>query len=372
MSRVKVGIVGCGDVAQGVYLPNLTRMAHEGLFDFVAACDMVPERIALAQSKYGVPKVYTDYDQMLAESGIDLLVNLTPTQYHTHSILKAIAAGKHVYTEKPIAATIADSDQIIEEGKKAGVMVGSAPAVMTHPQLQEIKALMRGGLIGQVCFARARGSHPGPDRLLDFRTDPSWFHKPGAGPIIDLGIYPIHYLTGLLGPAKRVTAFGGIAIPERTIVAGVAQGKKIAVETEDNVHILLDFGDAAYAYIDATFCVLSAKGPRMEIYGTEGVIHAYSRPEEPPYEVFLRDAKSEFRGWARPERVYRGSLMPAPAPALPPEWSLATGVAHMARCLSGEEEFILTAEHARHTLEIILGAQQSIKTGQAIELKTTF
>lgn len=372
MSKVKVGIVGCGDVAQGVYLPNLTRMSQEGIFDFVAACDMVPERIAIARDVYGVPQVYTDYDQMLAESGIDLLVNLTPTQYHTESILKALAAGKHVYTEKPIATSIAEADRIIAAGKEAGLMVGSAPAVMTHPQLQDLRDLVANGLIGKVAFARARGSHPGPDRLLDFRTDPTWFHKPGAGPIIDLGIYPIHSLTGLLGPAKRVTAFGGISLPERQVVAGVAKGKKITVETEDNVHILIDFGSATYAYVDATFCVLSAKGPRLEIYGDQGVIHAYSRPEEPPYEVFLRDVKTEYRGWSVPEKVYRGSLMPASRPALPPLWSLASGVEHMVRCLEGKETFILTGEHARHTLEIILAAQQSMHTGQAVELKTTF
>jgi len=277
-----------------------------------------------------------------------------------------------VYTEKPIALSVADADLIIERGKAEGVMVGSAPAVMTHPENQELKHLIDGGLIGKVCFARARGSHPGPDQLLDYTTDPTWFHKAGAGPVIDLGIYPLQTLTGLLGPARRVTAFGGIAIPRRRIVSGVAAGREIEVEVEDNVHVLLDFGDACFAYIDATFCVLSAQGPRMEIYGSDGVINASSRYEDPPYEVFLRDKATEFRGWSRPQGVYRGSLTPPRRPPGRPDWSLATGVEHMVRALEGETEFILTAEHARHTLEIILSASESIRTGRAIALKTTF
>jgi predicted dehydrogenase len=347
-------------------------MHQEGLLDYVAVCDIIPERAYEAQRRTGVPEVYADYDQMLAEADIDLVVNLTPTQDHTECILKAIEAHKHVYTEKPIALKIAEADQIIERGKAEGVLVGSAPAVMTHPENQEIKQLIDGGQIGKVCFARARGSHPGPDQCLNYTTDPTWFHKPGAGPVIDLGIYPLQALTGLLGPARRVTAFGGIAIPKRTIVAGVAAGKEIDVEVEDNVHILLDFGDACFAYVDATFCVLSAKGPRMEIYGTDGVINASSEYTDPPYEVFVRNRATEFRGWAVPQWVYRGSLNPPRHRPGRPQWSLATGVEHMVKVLQGETELIVTAEHARHTLEIILSSWESIRTGQAIELKTTF
>ena len=372
MANTKVGIVGCGDVAQHTYLPNLTRMDRQGLFDFVAVCDIIPERVNGAQQRYGVPQAYTDYDQMLAEADLDLVVNLTPTLDHAECIMMAIRAHKHVYTEKPIAMSVAEADEIIELGKAEGVVVAGAPAVMTHPEMQDIKAMVAKGLIGKVCFARAHGSHPGPDRLPDYLTDPTWFHKPGAGPIIDLGVYHIQGLTGILGPVKKVTAVGGIALPKRRVLAGVAAGKEIDVEVEDNVHIILDFGDACYAYIDATFCVLSAKGPRMEIYGSTGVINANFRPEDPPLEVFLWDEEREYRGWSRPEKVYRGSSMPARSLPAPPDWSLASGVEHVVQSLEGEAELMLTAEHARHTLEIMLGAMQSMKEERTIALKTTF
>lgn len=372
MAKLKVGMIGCGDVAQHTYLPGLARMDKEGLLEFTAISDVLEDRVRLAQDRYGIAQGYTDYEEMLEKSGVDLVVNLTPTQRHAEVILAAIAAHKHVYTEKPIAATLEEADRIIEAARQEQVIVGSAPAVMTHPELQELKDMVARGQIGNVCFARARGSHPGPDRLMDFLTDPSWFYKPGAGPVIDLGIYQIQALTGILGPAKRVTAFGGIAIPDRVNLAGVAAGKTYKAEVEDNVHILLDFGNACFAYVDATFCVLSAKGPRLELYGRTGVIYAYARPEDPPMEVFVWDQEHEFRGWAQPENVYRGSLMPGQASAPRPDWSLASGVEHMVHALAGETELLVTAEHARHTLEIILCAMQSVHEGRAIELTTSF
>ncbi len=110
----------------------------------------------------------------------------------------------------------------------------------------------------------------------------------------------------------------------------------------------------------------------MEIYGSDGVISVPSEYDDPPYEVFVRNRATEFRGWAVPQPVYRGSLNPPRRRPERPQWSLATGVEHMVKALEGETDFILTAEHARHTLEIILCAAESIRTGQAVELKTTF
>jgi predicted dehydrogenase len=160
---------------------------------------------------------------------------------------------------------------------------------------------LEAGVIGRVCFARARASNPGPDRIPDFLTDPTWFHKAGAGPLYDLAVYPLHVLTGLLGPVKRVTAFSGIAIPHRFVAQGPAHGQTIEVEADDNTHLLLDFGNATFAYVDATYCVLSSKGPRVEFYGERGVMNLASTASDPPVEIFRAEASSGLRGWVTPE-----------------------------------------------------------------------
>lgn len=365
-------MVGAGDVAQHTYLPGLARQHAAGTLEFVALCDQLPGRADALADRYGVPHRYTSYQRMLAEAPIDAVVNLTPPTFHADAIVQALAVGKHVYSEKPIALSIADADRVIEAAKRAGLVLAVAPALMTHPDMREVRDLIRQGLIGKVCYVRARGSHPGPAWLLDYRTDPTWFYQPGAGPVYDLGIYPLTYVTAFLGPAKRVFAFSGIAIPERDVRAGTARGKVIRVGVDDNTPIQLDFGDACFAQIDASFVVFSSKGPRCEIAGSKGVINLAADAGEPPYEVFLDLPERGLRGWLTPEQVYRGRLNP-PRPARDQvDWSLASGVEHFVRVIEGQDELLLRPEHARHVLEIILMAYESARQGRTLELTTTF
>lgn len=374
MTKIQVGVLGAGDVAQHTYLPGIARLDREGQLDLVAVCDTIAERARDAAALHNIPQAFTNYDDMLRDNNIGAIVNLTPMQVHAEASLKAIAAGKHVYTEKPIATTLADADLIIAAAREAGVVVASAPAIMTHPESQEIKQFIAADTIGKVCYVRARASHPGPAWLLDFISDPTWFYQSGAGPVFDLGVYPITYITGLLGPAKRLVALSGIAIPRRDIRAGVAKGNTVEVGIDDNTAIMLDFGDACFAHIDASFCVLSSKGPRAEIYGSKGVINLAATAEEPPYEIFRDEPERELRGWLTPERVYRGRLMPVlrsreqPAPS----WSFANGIAHFVNVIQGRENLIMTPEHARHVLEIMLQCYESARSGRTVELTTTF
>ncbi|HEV2356869.1 MAG TPA: Gfo/Idh/MocA family oxidoreductase, partial [bacterium] len=209
-------------------------------------------------------------------------------------------------------------------------------------------------------------------RTPDFLTDPTWFHKAGAGPLYDLAVYPLHVLTGVLGPAKRVTAFSGIAIPRRVVGQGPARGRSITVEVDDNTHLMLDFGVATFAYVDATYCVLSSRGPRMEFYGETGVMNLASTLDEPVIEVFRTDAASGLRGWMTPEAVFRGRVNPPRKRPDPPPYTLVAGVEHLVEHLERGTPLVLTAAHARHVLEITLAVQRSAREGHAVELRTTF
>lgn len=374
MTKVRIGVLGAGDVSTHTYLPGIARLAREGQLDLAAVCDAVEERARRAAALHEIPQVFTNYDEMLERGRLDAVVNLTPMQVHADASLRAIAAGKHVYTEKPIATTLADADRVMAAAGEARLVLACAPALMTHPESQEIKRLIAGGAIGKVCYVRGRGSHPGPAWLLDYPNDPDWFYQPGAGPIFDLGVYPLTYITGLLGPAQRVVALSGIAIPEREVRAGIAKGKVVQVGVDDNTMIMLDFGGACFAHIDASFCVLSSKGPRTEIYGSQGVINLAATPDEPPYEIFRDEPAHELRGWLTPERVYRGRLM-APRRGREQQeapWSFANGIAHFVRVIEGQEDLIMTPEHGRHVLEIMLKSYESACEGRAIDLTTTF
>jgi predicted dehydrogenase len=370
---VRIGVVGCGDVAQQVYLPGLVRAQAAGHLALAAIADVVDGRAERLAADLGVPAAFTRHADLL-ETDVDLVVNLTPIHAHGEVILGAIAAGKHVYSEKPFTSTLAEAKAVIDAAAQAGVTVGAAPALLCHADVQQALRWLGDGLIGRVCFVRGRGSHPGPDRIPDFTTDPRWFFKAGAGPLFDLGIYPLHVITGALGPARRVTAFSGVAVPDRTVMFGAAAGAAVPLETDDNTHVMLDFGNATFAYVDATYCVLSSKGPRMEFYGESGVMNLGATLEDPPIEVFQWDRQREMRGWTTPEPVYRGRGWPPPEETAGPRtYSLVSGVTHMVDYVDGRAERLLVGpEHATHVLEVMLAAQESAERGAAVELTTTF
>ena len=369
--KIRVGVVGCGDVAQNVYLPNLAALAQSGRIELLAIADVDLQLARALARRFAIPHALSNADDLLS-TDVDLVVNLTPSQVHAEVSLKALAQGKHVYTEKPIAASLADADAVVAAAHASDARMASAPALLTHPHVQQVLHWLFAGVIGEICFVRGRASNPGPDRITDFRTDPSWFYRTGAGPLFDLAVYPLQVMTAALGPARRVTAFSGIALAKRQAGFGSAKGKAISVEVDDNTHILLDFGDARFANLDATYCVLSSKGPRMEFYGADGVVNLAATADEPPFSLFRVDHDTGLRGWITPEPVYRGRVNPPRPPEPPPRYTLVNGVEHFLDHLTEDAPLLLTPEHARHVLEILLAAQESARSGRAMTLRTDF
>jgi predicted dehydrogenase len=168
--------------------------------------------------------------------------------------------------------------------------------------------------------------------------------------MFDLGVYNVTTLTGLLGPAKRVMAMSGIAIPER-----VVDGELMRVGTDDNAHLLLDFGDARYAVITTGFTIQRYKVPGIELYGTDGTIQMIGEDWAPTgYEMWQNDAGC----W----QVFDDGS----------GWPWYDGIRHMIECIETGTPPVITPEHAYHVLEIMLKKMESGRTGQAIPLESTF
>ncbi len=127
MTTIRVGVLGAGDVAQHTYLPGIARLSREGRLHLAAVCDAIEERVNRAATTYSIPQRYTSYDAMLRDGGIDAVINLTPMQFHAEASLKAIGAGKHVYTEKPIATTLDDANRVIDAAHGEGITLACAP-----------------------------------------------------------------------------------------------------------------------------------------------------------------------------------------------------------------------------------------------------
>ncbi len=365
---LRAGILGTGTIATSPngYLVGLMEMTSDVMT--VAAADPVIERARTVAKRYQIPGVYESLDEMLEKSDLDLVINLTPIPLHGSTSRRILKAGKHLVVEKPIATTMEEADELIELANDRGLLYVVAPPNMVQPNRVEAKRLVAEGAIGQPCFARVRSSHGGP-AAGNWPLDPTWFYQEGSGPLFDMGVYGIHDITGILGPAKRVVAFSGITEKVRTVRGGPFKGKQIAVTADDNTLLMLDFGRSAYAVVDGTFNVNAAKSPQIEIFGREGTLNLYNQqqdPTAPPLEIFRLDAVPGVDGWITPrqrsftdhssQQRYRRAIM----------------VKHLVDCLTENKRPILSAEHARHALEIMLKAIESARRGQVLDLATTF
>ncbi len=363
--KVTLGVIGCGDVALRIYLPRLVEMPG---VELVAVCDNVAGRAERARAQFGVPEAYGDAEEMLAKSDVEAVAILTSASAHAPLCLAALQAGKHVYTEKPLATDVATATRIIRLAKARKRKLVAAPTVMLSRPNQHIKHLLRAGLIGRLAFCRAHGSHGGAGAHGHI-YDPTWYYKAeeGGGPLYDVTVYTLHALTGILGPAKRVTALSGCSQPRRPIAytddEGVWREKTERYTADDNTQLLLDWGNATFGTVDGTHCMVASRGPRMEFYGSAGVINLYGRPQA-PLEMYCQRADLGLQGWVSAET-------PRSVPGLD-NWGLADGVAHLVECIRSRRKPVPTGEHARHVIELIVAAYRAARTGRTQRLRTTF
>jgi predicted dehydrogenase len=355
MDKIMLALLGCGDVAQRDYLPELHRLADR--VELVAVCGRGAERARAVAAQYGAPLWYTDYERMLAESDAHAVINLTPIQLHTETTIAALQAGKHVYTEKPVASSVADAARIADERRRRDRVLVCAPCVMLFPQVRYSQALLEQGTLGQVTGARGYG-HGGVPPWGGYMSDPSPFFARCGGPALDMGVYPLHALTGLLGPARRVTAMTSRIQRSFTVADGLAAGKVVPVEVDDNWQLVIDFGSGRLATVAANNCVPGSRAPQLELYGLQGTIALDLLDVAAPVELLRAGA-----GW---ERV----ALPRTGRAAGPDHLL--GVAHLVDCIEQQRRPVLSVEHALHVVEIIEAGARSAAEGRTLALETTF
>ena len=204
-----------------------------------------------------------------------------------------------------------------------------------------------------LAFCRVLSSHNGPEKH-DVPRDSTWYYQPGSTPILDLGVHGLAQITSILGPVRRLSCASGRSQPERITTAGPSKGQRIDVNIDDNSLLLLEFGPATFGFLDATYCVEASLSPRLELYGSAGTL-AMTAPGGPPLQRYDPAAK----GWH-----------PVDVPAAPGVRDL--GVLHLVECLLTGAPLTLTAEHARHLVEVMTAAPRAAAEGRAIPMQTTF
>jgi predicted dehydrogenase len=333
-----IGIVGCGNVAQA-YLSLIENLQIDGFARVPAVCVREHDRDRVAEL-LPAAAIYTDSQALIESPEVDLVVILTPASSHAALARSALLAGRHVLMEKPLATTLEEGAALVELSHRSRGHLLCAPFTCLSPTFHAIGRHLARGDVGTIVSARGRYGWAGPDWS-------EWFYKPGGGPIFDLAVYNITTLTGWLGAVKRVGAMTGTAFPYREVA-----GRRVRVETEDNVHILLDFGDARLACVTCGFTLQQYRGPAIELYGTEGTIQMLGDDWDPNgYEMWRNSAGC----W----ECYNESR---------PDWPWTDGLRHLVECVHEGRRPDLTPEHALHVLEIMICAQRAGREGRFVEV----
>jgi len=347
--RIRAGVIGCGSVS-GSYLPVLTKSPF---VEVVSLCDIKPERARRQAEKFKVAHHYPHIDAMLAGEPFDFLVDLTDMQEHEKLNRRGLEAGKHVWSEKPIANSLRAAQSLLKLAQQKNLRLWGAPITVQSPQFAFMAKTLTQGALGRVAAAHANYGHEGPGWS-------AFFYEKGGGSMPDLAVYNFTSLTGLLGPAKHVTAMVNTVTPERT----VGDKGRIKVTEEDNAMVLLDHGNGALSHVQSGFNYFNPHGHdgskesryTIEVVGSTGFMGMVGYDWAPVAVELATKAKPKLERHATDAQGYI--------------WQ--QGAALAAECLVTGKELLVTPEHALHVLEIITAARESSATGRRVTLASTF
>ena len=259
-----VGIVGCGNISEAYF--RLSRL-FPGL-KVVACADILPEAARAKADAHGVQA--KTVDALLADDGIDVVVNLTVPAAHFEISAAALDAGKHVYSEKPLALTYRDAKTLVEVAESRGVTLGCATDTFLGGANQMARRLVDAGTVGHIVAGTSQFINHGMEQ---WHPSPEFFFKPGAGPVFDMGPYYISSLINLIGPVRRVTAMATKGFAERVVGSGQQKGRRLPVLTPTTVNAILEFDTGAQVTFGASWDVWrNGHDNPIELYGTDGTM----------------------------------------------------------------------------------------------------
>ena len=359
-----MGVVGAGSIGIRAALQHLSLPDVQDRVYLAAVCDPFPGRAEAAATAYNVAKAYDTLEGLLSDDNVDIITVGSPIGMHYEQGLKAIAAGKHIHFNKTMTVTAAEATDLINRAAAANVRIVASPGSMIRSSNQEIRRLIQDGALGQLVWSATgaafgdyhsqEGVRTGNDVLSNI--NPAWYwRKPGGGPMYDMTVYGLHTLTGILGPAKRVTGLSGVAIKDREF-----QGVSYKADADDNTLLLLDFGDNVFSFVYGTPAGTLTDFGQPAFYGTKGSIVGLKCNGQPLEWPGKGDAGKNDLG---PHVVGAHNR---------DEAHVYEDMMQLVDWVSEGKPSVATAEHARHVVEIIEAGYRAAETGAVQELTTTF
>jgi predicted dehydrogenase len=342
--RVGVGIIGAGVISEQ-YLTWMTTFPD---LDVRFIADIALDRAQAQAEKWGVPGFGT-VEELLADDAIEIVVNLTIPAAHVPVGLQILAAGKHVWAEKPFALDREGGRQLLDAAAAAGLRVASAPDTVLGRGIQTALHAIDDGAIGTPVTARAVFRSPGPE---PWHPNPDFYYQAGGGPLLDMGPYYLTSLVQALGPVVRVQATATRAHTTRTIGSGPRQGVVLPVETDTQVSGLLEFAEGATAQVEFSFDSEFPYTPLLEVLGDAGAMVL------PDPNRFDGDTEVFHTGEAAvthaDEQAGRG-----------------TGVLELARAIRADRPERASGALAFHVLDVMLSLLEAAGSRTAVDVTST-
>lgn len=347
MQRVGVGVIGCG-VISAAYLK---AARHFPVLDMRAVSDLNPAAAEARGAEFGIPAV--PIDVLLDDPAVEIVLNLTIPKAHAEVALRAIAAGKHVHSEKPLAITVADGRRILDAANARGLRVGCAPDTFLGGAHQEARRLLDAGAIGTAVGGTAFFLCPGHER---WHPAPAFYYEAGGGPVLDMGPYYLTDLVNLLGPVADVAAMVAIPRSERTIGSEPLRGTMIPVHVPTHAAATLRFAAGAVVQVALSFDVHAHRHIPLEIYGTTGSL-IVPDPNWFGGEVRLFQAGGDWQEVEHHRRYADDNYR-------------IIGVADMARALRENRPHRASGALGLHVLEVMEAFARSSDTRSVVAIET--
>ena len=350
LNPLNVAIVGCGNISRGYGNSLRTR---PDLVKIIGAYDIEVEKAQAFVDEYG-GKTYESYESLLADDEVEAVINLTIHTAHAPVSAAALAAGKHVHSEKPLATTRAEGKNLLRLAAQQGVRLSCSPFTFLGEAQQTAWKAIRDGAIGKVLMAYAEMNWA---RIESWHPNPEVFYQQGAGPLLDVGVYALTVLTTILGPVQQVLGDAAILLPERNIYQGERKGQTYRVTTPDQVTGFLDFASGARSRLTASFLGYSRQGG-VEFHGEKGTLYL-SSSHNFNADVEVRTVEQD---WQKAPSVAE------PFPGV--EWGRA--VFEIAQSLRTGTPQHCTGEQAYHVLDVCLSILDAAEKGEAVEVQSRF
>ena len=349
---LSLGIVGTGNIFPA-YLRNLLRAQQRGALRIVGIADADPSaasRRAVEFADAGLRAM--SVDELLA-GPTDVVLNLTPPLAHHALGMRALRAGKHFFTEKPLAATFAQGVELVELARAQGLRLGCAPDTLLGAGAQTLRAQLDSGVIGPVRHGTAFFMNHGPDH---WHPNPAFFYQPGAGPLFDVGVYHLSHLVHHLGPIVEVRAVAHRTHAVRTVPLGERAGQQIPVAVPTHIVSHLSFGVGAHIVLTSSFDVWKHAHQPFEFYGDDGSLLG---PDPNRFGGIVKVAQP-LGDWRRvvDKRPYHGNAR-------------GLGVIDMVLAITEGREHRCNGSLALHVLEAMEASLRSAGEGRAVRLTTT-